>query len=75
VAIFVKVIQASNGSSFDNTPQIEWQKCYGGKKDDYANCIRKTVDGGYIIAGSTNSTDNDVTVNYGLSDFGLLKLI
>ena len=39
----------------DAAGQIQWQKAYGGPKDDYAHAIRKTRDGGYIVAGSTSS--------------------
>ncbi|HMK45907.1 MAG TPA: hypothetical protein VK436_04725 [Methanocella sp.] len=34
---------------------IIWQKTFGGAKNDYANSIQLTSDGGYIIAGSTDS--------------------
>ncbi len=39
----------------DSTGDIQWQKTYGGADDDYANYIRKTSDGGYIVAGVTES--------------------
>lgn len=39
----------------DAAGKIQWQKAYGGPKDDYAHAIRKTRDGGYIVAGSTSS--------------------
>ncbi len=34
---------------------VAWQKTYGGTKVDYANSIQQTADGGYIVAGYTNS--------------------
>ncbi|MGC8928883.1 MAG: hypothetical protein ACP5QK_13310, partial [Myxococcota bacterium] len=34
---------------------IEWQKTYGGSDWDYASAIQQTRDGGYILAGNTNS--------------------
>ena len=43
------------------TGAIQWKKCYGGSADDKANCIQQTTDGGYVIAGSSVSTDGDVT--------------
>ncbi len=46
---------------FDSTGNIEWNNCYGGTGDDYAGGISLTTDGGYLITGSTNSTDGDVT--------------
>ncbi|UAY52025.1 T9SS type A sorting domain-containing protein [Ferruginibacter albus] len=40
---------------------IQWQQCYGGSYDDIAYSIQQTTDGGYIIAGSTLSSDGQVT--------------
>lgn len=40
---------------------IEWQKCYGGSESDEAKSIQQTLDGGYIVAGSTYSDDGDVS--------------
>jgi uncharacterized delta-60 repeat protein len=34
---------------------IAWQKTYGGSGDDEAYSVRQTSDGGYIVAGTTNS--------------------
>ena len=32
-----------------------WTRTYGGIKDDYANTVQQTTDGGFILAGYTNS--------------------
>ncbi|HYG16113.1 MAG TPA: hypothetical protein VEC12_10205, partial [Bacteroidia bacterium] len=40
---------------------IEWEKSFGGSKNDWATAAQQTADGGYIIAGFTNSTDGDAT--------------
>lgn len=53
---------------------ILWKKCYGGTGDDYGYCIQQTSDGGYIVGGSTNSTDGNVTVNHGGQDFWIIKI-
>ena len=55
-------------------PAIEWQKSYGGSGSDYANSLQQTADGGYIIAGDTESVNGDVTDNLGFSDGWLIKL-
>lgn len=35
--------------------QVTWRRSYGGYDSDRAACVRQTVDGGYILAGSTGS--------------------
>jgi hypothetical protein len=40
---------------------IQWQRTYGGSRDDYGGAIIESVDGGYIIAASTNSSDGDLS--------------
>lgn len=57
-----------------NTGVIEWQKSLGGSGDDYVNSIQQTSDKGYIVVGSSNSTDGDVTGNYGGYDYWVVKL-
>ena len=55
-------------------PSIEWQKCYGGTDNDYATSIQQTSDGGYIVAGQSNSKDGDVTVNHVGGSYWIVKL-
>ena len=56
-------------------PNIQWQKCLGGTgNDEGAESIRQTSDGGYIVAGRTNSTDGDVSGFHGIRDFWITKL-
>ncbi len=52
---------ASDGS-------VEWQKTYGGSQEEEASSIRQTTDGGYILAGSTD------TYGAGWHDILILKL-
>ena len=53
--------------------KIQWQKCYGGRDEDYAFSIALTLDGGYIIAGESDSYDGDVTGNHG-ADMWVVKI-
>ncbi len=39
----------------DSNGNIQWEKTFGGSKDDEAFSIQQTKDGGYIVAGSTES--------------------
>jgi hypothetical protein len=54
-----------------NAGNIQWQKCYGGSRDEYAKEIHPTTDGGYIIMGNTASADGDVTGYHEGIDYGL----
>ncbi len=58
----------------DNTGTIQWQKSIGGSNYDVANAIHQTTDGGYIIAGTSYSADDDVPANHGSSDYYIVKL-
>ena len=53
---------------------VQWQKCYGGSSYEDAYCIKQTLDGGYIIAGTTFSNDGDVTGNHGATDIWIVKI-
>jgi len=53
---------------------ILWQKSLGGSGSDQAKSVRQTSDGGYIVAGETQSNDGDVTGNHGNSDYWIVKL-
>jgi hypothetical protein len=39
----------------DSKGNLEWQKTYGGKKNDEAYSVQQTRDGGFILAGYTES--------------------
>lgn len=58
----------------DVTGTIIWQKSYGGTEYDFANDIKSTNDGGFILCGGTSSTDFDVTSNHGSFDAWVLKI-
>ena len=60
----------------NSTGEIVWQKSLGGSGDDRAYSIQQTKDGGYIIAGYSNSSDGDVTGNHGgigVNDYWVVK--
>ena len=53
---------------------IEWQKSLGGSDADEAFSIQQTSDGGFIVAGYSESNDGDVTGNHGWYDYWVVKL-
>lgn len=58
----------------DSAGAMQWQKTLGGSSTDVANTIQQTNDGGYVVAGQTQSSNGDVTQNNGASDFWVVKL-
>lgn len=57
---------------FDKDGNKQWNRQYGGSGFDVANSIVRTASGNYIILGSTNSIDGDVTSNHGGYDAWLV---
>jgi hypothetical protein len=55
---------------------VEWQKTIGGSSDDYLSIIQQVNDGGYILAGYSNSSISGVKTeaNLGDYDFWVVKL-
>ncbi|XLS29374.1 hypothetical protein ACJD0Z_00800 [Flavobacteriaceae bacterium M23B6Z8] len=59
---------------FDKQGNLQWNKTYGGSKDDKGQSIIQTNDGGYAIAGYSMSSDGDASVNQGFHDNWILKV-
>ncbi|MEP7265573.1 MAG: T9SS type A sorting domain-containing protein [Bacteroidota bacterium] len=57
----------------DASGNIQWQKTFGGSKDDIAYSVTQTTDGGYVIAGISESNDGDASGNHGLHDYWIVK--
>ena len=53
---------------------LVWEKSMGGSYADRAYSIQQTSDGGYIIAGDSDSKDGDVSGNHSDLDFWVVKL-
>lgn len=51
-----------------------WNKLLGGTLTDAANASAPTPDGGYIVVGSTQSNDGDITGNHGNIDLLVFKV-
>lgn len=73
-------VSGNHGSSdywltkLNSTGSVEWEKSLGGSGDDRNTSVQQTSDGGYIVAGYSNSIDGDVTGNHGGYDFWVIKL-
>jgi gliding motility-associated-like protein len=54
-------------------PSLQWQRCFGGSLEDDGSDIQSTPDGGFIITGSSASSDGDINQNKGQSDAWIIK--
>ncbi|CAM1334581.1 hypothetical protein [Tenacibaculum aestuariivivum] len=59
---------------FDKNDTLQWQKTYGGSKDDKGYQIIETSDNGFAIIGYSKSADGDLNSNEGFEDVWILKL-
>jgi len=60
----------------DENGNLNWDKSLGGWGDDDGFSVRQTTDGGYILAGTTTSSNIDVNPDdrNGSSDYWVVKL-
>ena len=58
----------------DAEGNLQWNKTYGGSKDDRGQSLVQTQDGGYALTGYAMSDDGDGSVNNGFHDNWVLKL-
>jgi hypothetical protein len=54
--------------------EIEWEKTFGGSGDDYIGAILEIDNGGYIVAGATQSIDGHAIGNDGGQDLWVFKV-
>ncbi len=72
----ILLISALAAFSFSQaqSPVIDWQKNYGGTANDVATDAIRTADGGYAVAGYTESNNGDVVGAISGQDAWILKL-
>ncbi len=58
----------------DKDGNLLWQNHFGGSKNDFAERINSTHDGGYLIAAGVRSDDGNVTDYVGPDDGWVLKI-
>jgi hypothetical protein len=61
------------GTKLDASGNIVWRKYYGGTNNDRAHAVVQAEDGGFVMAGFSESNDFDVTDSKGSYDFWVLK--
>ncbi len=59
---------------FDTEGNLQWNRTYGGSKDDVGQSLAQTTDGGYVLTGYSMSDDGDASKNQGFHDNWILKL-
>ncbi|MEH6761724.1 MAG: hypothetical protein V7687_11225 [Maribacter arcticus] len=59
---------------FDENSNLQWNKTYGGSKDDIGQSLAQTSDRGFILTGYSMSSDGDASNNEGFHDNWILKL-
>ncbi len=55
-------------------PTIQWEKSFGGSMNDRGYSICNGSNGDFIIAGTTESSDGDISINKGFSDLWLIRI-
>jgi hypothetical protein len=79
-ATSAKIFVSVNGKELSSSReliivnQMAWQKAFGGLRDDEGMAVAPVASGGYLIAGSSESSDGDVSNNYGLTDLWIVKV-
>jgi hypothetical protein len=58
----------------DSAGNLQWEHCYGGTSSELLKAARPTVDGGFIVCGTTLSADGDITNNHGVVDAWVVKI-
>ncbi|GAB3314698.1 hypothetical protein GCM10027299_03180 [Larkinella ripae] len=58
----------------NSTGEMSWQRTLGGTKNDLASVLTSAADGGFLVAGSSESNDGQVTGNHGNTDGWVVRL-
>lgn len=62
------------GIKMDANGDWEWRRYFGGTNNDRSYDVRQTADEGFLMIGSSESEDFDITDNKGSYDFWVVKI-
>ncbi len=62
------------GTKIDGNGNLQWRRYFGGTNNDRAYSVVPAWDGGYIMAGASESNDFDISNARGSYDFWILKI-
>jgi len=62
------------GTKIDEEGSIQWRGYFGGTNNDRAHGVVQTDDGGFVMAGFTESDDYDISSTNGSYDFWVIKV-
>lgn len=62
------------GTKIDASGNIEWRQYYGGTNNDRAHAVVASDDGGFVMAGFSESEDFDISNSRGSYDFWVVKI-
>lgn len=62
------------GTKLDANGEVEWRRYFGGTNNDRAYGVVRSNDGGFVMAGFSESNDFDIKNNQGSYDFWVVKI-
>ncbi|MEZ2413805.1 hypothetical protein ACA086_02500 [Muriicola sp. E247] len=62
------------GTKLDSNGELQWRKYFGGTNNDRAHAVVSAHDGGYVMAGFSESDDFDISDPRGSYDFWVVKI-
>lgn len=62
------------GTKLDTNGNLEWRRYFGGTNNDRSYGVVQADDGGFVLAGASESDDFDITNPKGSYDFWVLKM-
>ena len=62
------------GTKIDAQGNLQWRRYFGGTNNDRAHAVVRAWDGGYVMAGFSESDDFDISNTRGSYDFWVVKV-